>query len=60
MIELSVEPYCENCMMFEADVNCSKFYANNQTVEVKTIVQCKRRKLCNNLTNYLKKEVDKR
>lgn len=63
MIRLSVEPYCDNCPMFEAesmkDVNI--YYVNGVPIEGKRkddkVVFCKNRRKCRVIHDYLKQEV---
>lgn len=60
-IKLDVRPYCENCMIFDADVERpTKLYGNDLPLhQTDTIVRCSRRSTCAGLTNYLRKELQK-
>lgn len=58
MIRLEVEPYCDHCEMFDADVERpEKAYSGTEEFILgDTVIRCKRRKLCSNLKRYLEKE----
>ena len=63
MIKLDVRPYCEDCLMFEADVEQpARMYGcdgNREAaiIQTDTIVRCSRRKLCEGLKRHLEKEM---
>ena len=63
MIKLDVQPYCEDCLMFEADVEKpARMYGcdgNREAaiIQTDTIVRCSRRKLCEGLKRHLEKEM---
>ena len=63
MIKLDVRPYCEDCLMFEADVEKpARMYGcdgNREAaiIQTDTIVRCSRRKLCEGLKRHLEKEM---
>ena len=44
MITLMVEPYCQDCCYFEADVNTSGMFAENYCEFVNTTIRCKSQK----------------
>lgn len=62
MIHLSVEPYCNNCPMFEAtsvqDANI--YYVSGVPIDVEQkddkVVFCKNRRNCRAIHDYLKQE----
>lgn len=57
MIELVIEDYCQNCNMFEADVDRIRGYSDGRKIYTDTTISCKNKDLCNNMKNYLKKEI---
>ena len=58
-IKLDVQPYCEDCTIFEADVERpTKLYGNNMPLhQTDTVVRCSRRNLCAGLKRHLEKEL---
>lgn len=55
MITLMVEPYCQDCCYFEADVNTSEMFAENYCEFVNTTIRCKSQKRCADLIiRYIK------
>ena len=63
MIKLDVQPYCEDCLMFEADVEKpARMYGCDgireaAIIQTDTFVRCSRRKLCEGLKRHLEKEM---
>lgn len=63
MIKLDIQPYCEDCLMFEADVEKpARMYGCDGVreaaiIQTDTIVRCSRRKLCEGLKRHLEKEM---
>ena len=62
MIKLDVQPYCEDCLMFDADVEKpTRMYGcdgvREAIIQTDTIVRCSRRKLCEGLKRHLEKEM---
>ena len=63
MIKLDIQPYCEDCLMFEADVEKpARMYGCDgireaAIIQTDTIVRCSRRKLCEGLKRHLEKEM---
>ena len=63
MIKLDIQPYCEGCLMFEADVEKpARMYGCDgireaAIIQTDTIVRCSRRKLCEGLKRHLEKEM---
>ena len=52
-IKLDIQPYCECCMDFEADVTKpNKIYANDEIVLGNTIIRCAYARRCENIRNY--------
>ena len=62
MIKLDIQPYCEDCLMFDADVEKpTRMYGydgvERAVIQTDTIVRCSRRKLCEGLKRHLEKEM---
>ena len=66
MIRLEVEPYCQECQDFEADVErpeCNLFFGTDpdgKKIELltcsDTVIRCKYRNRCRRLSEYLKRQ----
>lgn len=61
MIKLDIQPYCDQCVMFDADVEKpARTYGcdgvRETVIQTDTVVRCSRRKLCEGLKRYLEKE----
>lgn len=56
MFYLDIQPYCENCPAFEADVHKAKAESFDGKVIVSTTVSCERKKTCEGIKRYLEKE----
>lgn len=65
MIVLEVEPYCQECLSFEPDVEKPEKvigWASNEKEELilgDTVIRCEYRNRCKNLCRYLAKQQDK-
>ena len=61
MIKLEVEPYCEDCLIFDAEVeHARKHYFEGDFVKISdTVVRCSRRCICAGIKKYLEKELSK-
>lgn len=62
MIKLEVQPYCQNCLVFDPDVEhpvraCTVF--GDDVITSDTIIRCSRRKTCAGIKRYLEKELSK-
>ena len=62
MIKLDIQRYCEDCLMFDADVEKPRLYGCDgireaAIIQTDTIVRCSRRKLCEGLKRHLEKEM---
>ena len=63
MIKLDIQSYCEDCLMFEADVEKpARMYGCDgireaAIIQTDTVVRCSRRKLCEGLKRHLEKEM---
>lgn len=62
MIRLDIQPYCENCMDFEADVEKPvALYADFVLFEElgDTVIRCKHRRRCAWVAEYAEKHKEK-
>lgn len=61
MIKLEVEPYCEDCLIFDAEVESpQKYYCGCDLVsQTDTIIHCSHRSTCASLMRYLKRTLSK-
>ena len=61
MIRLEVEPYCEDCLVFDPDVESpQKVYCGCDLVsKTVTIVRCSYRNRCAGIKRYLEREMKK-
>lgn len=63
MIKLDIQPYCDDCSVFEADVEMPrKAYLKSCmgeeiVTQSDTIVRCGRRHMCAGIKRYLEKEM---
>ena len=57
-IKLEVQPYCENCLVFDADVERpTKLYGGDMPLyQTDTVIRCSYRKCCAMLIRYLAEE----
>lgn len=59
MIQLDIEPYCENCPFFEADTeNTIPIESDGDLTHYigHTIIRCANRALCSRLVEFLKEK----
>ena len=61
MIKLDIQPYCEDCQIFEADVDepIKMHSSNGEIILTDTVIRCTKRNLCHGLKRYLEKELQK-
>lgn len=61
MIRLEVEPYCEDCLVFDPDIDMpQKMYCENNLVsQTDTIIRCSYRYKCAGIKQYLEREMKK-
>lgn len=61
MIRLAVEPYCEDCLVFDPDVDSpQKMYCGDDLVsQTDTIIRCSHRYRCAGIKRYLEREMKK-
>ena len=57
-IKLEVQSYCENCLIFDADVERpAKLYDGDMpSYQTDTVIRCSRRNTCARLIRYLAEE----
>lgn len=55
MIKLDLEPYCQECLQFEPEVEKPVVYYGDQEVYYggDTIIRCESRYICKRIKNYL-------
>ena len=60
-IRLEVQPYCKNCLIFEADVEMPTKYVDSFNIpcQTDTIIRCSRQNLCAGLKKYLERQEEK-
>lgn len=59
MIKLEVEDYCHDCPRFEAVTKFDRcFYAGNNIISSYTIVECKNKIQCAEISKYIEKELN--
>lgn len=61
-IQLEIQPYCQDCLVFDPDVErpvkaCSMY--GDEVITSDTIVRCSRRRTCAGIKRYLEKELSK-
>jgi hypothetical protein len=56
MIELHVEPYCQNCPEFDAEIGKVGFCLDSKVKEFNTYINCIHAVKCQRLLEYLRKE----
>lgn len=61
MIKLEVQPYCQDCMVFDPDVERPQkvYNLDEELIISDTIIRCSRRKTCAGIKRYLEKELQK-
>ncbi len=61
MIVLDVQPYCQDCMVFDPDVERPQKVYNliEELIISDTVVRCSRRRTCAGIKRYLEKELQK-
>ena len=60
-IKLEVQSYCENCLVFDADVERpTKLYDGGTTLyQTDTVIRCSHRNTCDRLIRYFTEESGK-
>jgi hypothetical protein len=66
MIELTIDPYCQNCPEFEPDVDKNVYTLNSMDFRLEdpitkcdTTITCKHKLRCKSMMRQLKKEQEK-
>ena len=60
-IILEVQPYCKQCLDFEADVTKpNKIYAGEEIILGDTVVRCEHARRCENIRKYLVRQEKER
>lgn len=61
MIILDIQPYCQNCLVFDPDVERpQKVYNFDEELIISdTVIHCSRRRTCAGIKRYLEKELSK-
>lgn len=59
MIVLDIQPYCQDCLVFDPDVERpQKVYSLDEELIISdTVIRCSRRKTCAGIKRYLEKEI---
>ena len=60
-IRLEVEPYCQDCPEFEADIQSPvRYYADFELYEKTgdTVIRCKNKAVCNRIKEHLEKNME--
>lgn len=57
MIKLDIEPYCQECAHFEAEVERTNIFADHACVKADTHVRCTHKLFCRNILNMLKENL---
>jgi hypothetical protein len=61
MIILDIQPYCQDCLVFDPDVERpQKVYNFDEELIISdTVIRCSRRRTCAGIKRYLEKELQK-
>ncbi len=54
MITLDIKPYCNDCPVFEPDVNKTDIYAGVEFFARETTIRCKNRVQCRKIVEFFK------
>lgn len=59
MIRLEVQPYCQECLDFEADVDKAELISDGpmSRLQSDTIVRCERRRRCESIRKFLEQKM---
>lgn len=59
MIVLDIQPYCQDCLVFDPDVERPQkvYNLDEELIISDTVVRCSRRRTCAGIKRYLEKEV---
>lgn len=61
MIILDIQPYCQDCLVFDPDVERPQkvYNLDEELIISDTVVRCSRRRTCAGIKRYLEKELQK-
>lgn len=61
MIVLDIQPYCQDCLVFDPDVERPQkvYNLDEELIISDTVVRCSRRRTCAGIKRYLEKELSK-
>lgn len=61
MIVLDIQPYCQNCLVFDPDVERPQkvYNLDEELIISDTVIRCSRRRTCAGIKRYLEKELSK-
>lgn len=61
MIVLDIQPYCQDCLVFDPDVERPQkvYNLDEELIISDTIIRCSRRRTCAGIKRYLEKELSK-
>lgn len=61
MIILDIQPYCQDCLVFDPDVERPQKVCNlnEELIISDTVIRCSRRRTCAGIKRYLEKELSK-
>lgn len=59
MIVLDIQPYCQDCLVFDPDVERPQkvYNLDEELIISDTVIRCSRRRTCAGIKRYLEKEV---
>lgn len=60
-IQLEVQPYCQDCLVFDPDVERPQkvYNLDEELIISDTVIRCSRRRTCAGIKRYLEKELQK-
>lgn len=61
MIILDIQPYCQDCLVFDPDVERPQkvYNLDEELIISDTVIRCSRRRTCAGIKRYLEKELQK-
>lgn len=61
MIVLDIQPYCQDCLVFDPDVERPQkvYNLDEELIISDTVIRCSRRRTCAGIKRYLEKELSK-
>ena len=61
MIILDIQPYCQDCLVFDPDVERPQkvYNLDEELIISDTVIRCSRRRTCAGIKRYLEKELSK-